>query len=375
MTGYDDWLSNAARARERDGLHRQLRPRDGEPVLDLAGNDYLGLARDPRVVAGAMEAADVWGAGATGSRLVSGTTELHMRLEAQLASFSEAEAALVFSSGYLANLAVLQALTDDRTLVVSDVGNHASLIDGCRLSRAAVTVAPHADPEAIDSILASRSQPRAIVVTDSVFSVDGDQAPIAELHQVCRRRDALLVVDEAHAFGVVGEGGRGAVAAHGLARASGIVRTITLSKALGGQGGAVLASRLVIDHLVNTARTFIFDTGVAPASVGAASAALAVLRETPTLPALVRRRARELAAGVGAAPPDAAVVPVPLGDPVAAVAAAHRCRAAGVAVGCFRPPAVPAGTSRLRLTARADLTDEDVTRAAGVVLAAVKARS
>ena len=372
MTSHDHWLAVAAEHRRRDGLQRTLQPRTATSALDLAGNDYLGLAHDPRVVAGAVEAAQTWGAGATGSRLVTGTTPLHAQLEDQLAEFSDVEACLVFSSGYAANLGVLQALTDDDTLVVSDTGNHASLIDGCRLSRGEVVVAPHADPDTVGRLLAGRGRSRAIVVTDAVFSVDGDLAPIADIYRVCREHDALLVVDEAHALGVVGDGGRGAVSAAGLAAKPDIIRTITLSKALGSQGGAVLATRAVVDHLVNTARTFIFDTGLAPACVGAAAAALDVLRIDPELSARVRRRARELAAGIGTVPPDAAVVSVVVGDATRAVAAAEVCRSQGVAVGCFRPPSVPAGTSRLRLTARADLTEDEVARAVTEVVAAIK---
>jgi len=365
-------LDTASANRRRDGLHRQLQARSTDGLLDLAGNDYLGLARDPRVVAGAVEALQRWGAGSTGSRLVSGTTALHSQFEGEIAEFMTAEAALVFSSGYAANLGVLQALTDEDTLVVSDAGNHASLIDGCRLSRGVVTVAPHGEPDAVERLLAARTQSRAVVVTDSVFSVDGGLAPIADLHRVCRSHDALLLVDEAHALGVVGAGGRGAVAAAGLGAEPGIVRTITLSKALGSQGGAVLSTRAVVDHLVNTARTFIFDTGLAPGCVGAASSALRVLRSEPDLSARVRRRARDLAAGIGTAPPDAAVVSAIVGEPGGAVAAAAHCRDHGVAVGCFRPPSVPQGSSRLRLTARADLTGEQLARAVTVVVAAIK---
>jgi 8-amino-7-oxononanoate synthase len=372
MTAHDRWLEAAAERRRRDGLQRSMQPRTRDALLDLAGNNYLGLARDPRVLAGAVEAVGTWGAGATGSRLVSGTTELHMQLEHSLAAFSGAATALVFSSGYAANLGVLQSLTDDDTLVVSDAGNHASLIDGCRLSRALVAVAPHSEPGAVERLLAARSQSRAVVVTDAVFSVDGDLAPIADLHRVCRAHDALLVVDEAHALGVVGAGGRGAVFADGLGNEPDIVRTITLSKALGSQGGAVLATQPIVDHLVNSARTFIFDTGLAPACVGAAAAALDVLRAEPERSDRVRRRARELATEIGAAPPDAAIVSVVIGDPARAVEAATRCRSQGVAVGCFRPPSVPVGTSRLRLAARADLTDDEVARAVAVVTAAVK---
>ena len=362
MTAYDEWLRAAAEGRDRDGLTRRLRPRTHDrDVIDVSGNDYLGLARDPRVVEAAIDAARTWGSGSTGSRLVSGTTELHTALEAELAAFVGAEAGLVFSSGYCANLAVLQALTDDDTLVVSDAGNHASLIDGCRLSRGVTTVVPHAEPAAVERALAQRTQRRALVVTDSVFSVDGDRAPIAELHDIARRYDALLVVDEAHALGVVD-----------LIDEPDIVHTVTLSKSLGSQGGAVLASRAIVDHLVNTGRTFIFDTGLAPACVGAARESLRILEKTPDLSNQVRRHARHLAAELGVTPPDAAIVSVVLGDPKRAYAAAEQCRDNGVAVGCFRPPSVPAGTSRLRLAARANLTGDELARITETVATAIK---
>jgi len=362
MTSYDEWLRAAGEGRDRDGLTRRLRPRPHDQhVIDVSGNDYLGLARDPRVVEAAIDAARTWGAGSTGSRLVSGSTELHAAFETELASYVGAEAGLVFSSGYCANLAVLQALTDADTLVVSDAGNHASLIDGCRLSRGVVTVVPHADPKAVERALAERTQPRALVVTDSVFSVDGDRAPIAELHAIARRYDALLVVDEAHALGVVD-----------LIDEPDIVHTVTLSKSLGSQGGAVLASRAIVDHLVNTGRTFIFDTGLAPACVGAARESLRILEKTPDLAERVRRNARHLAAELGVTPPDAAIVSVVLGDPKRTFAAAEQCRENGVAVGCFRPPSVPAGTSRLRIAARANLTDDELATVVETVAAAIK---
>lgn len=362
MTSYDDWLRDAAGARERDGLTRRLHPRDNNAALvDVSGNDYLGLSRDPRVIEAAADAAHTWGAGSTGSRLVSGTTQLHTALEAELAAFANAEAGLVFSSGYCANLAVLQALADADTLIVSDAGNHASLIDGCRLARAQTVVVPHTDPDVVARALSSRAQPRALVVTDAVFSVDGDRAPLAELHAVARAHDALLVVDEAHAFGVVD-----------LIAEPDVVHTVTLSKSLGSQGGAVLASRAVVEHIVNTGRTFIFDTGLAPACVGAARAALHIVRASPELSERVRRNARYLAAELGVTPPDAAIVSVVLGDPKRALAAAQRCRDGGVAVGCFRPPSVPEGTSRLRLAASADLTDDDLATVVETVRAAVK---
>jgi 8-amino-7-oxononanoate synthase len=345
-------------------LRRELRPRQlDDALIDLAGNDYLGLAPDPRVVDGAVRAVRTWGAGSTGSRLVTGTTALHAELEAELAAFCGAEGALVFSSGYAANLGVVTALAGRDTLVVSDAANHASIVDACRLSRARTVVVPHDDIAAVDAALAARPEARALVVTESVNSIDGGLSPLRALHAVCRARGALLVVDEAHGLGVVGPGGRGLLAEVGLAGADDVVATVTLSKALGSQGGAVLGPAAVVAHLVDSARSFIFDTGLAPASVGAALAALRVLRDEPDRPAAVLRVAAALADAAGVPAPPSAVVAVVLGEPEVAVAAAQRCADRGLRVGCFRPPSVPEGTSRLRLTARATLTDAELSRA------------
>ncbi|MEU3875839.1 8-amino-7-oxononanoate synthase [Streptomyces sp. NPDC029704] len=370
-----DWIDAHHERLAAAGLVRTLRPRPAESSLaDLAGNDYLGLTRHPEVTAAAAQAARHWGAGATGSRLVTGSTELHARLEEELAAFCGFEAALVLSSGYAANLAAVTALAGpaaDETLLVCDEANHASLIDGARLARARKAVVPHADPEAVRKALAAHGG-RAIAVTDSVFSVDGDAAPLPALAAACREHGAALLVDDAHGLGVLGDGGRGAVAAAGLAGAPGIVATVTLSKSLGSQGGAVLGPARVIAHLVSTARTFIFDTGLAPAAAGAALASLAVLRREPERARRVREVAAELhrrltAAGLQAVRPDAAVVSVRAPSPEAAVRWAADCRAAGLAVGCFRPPSVPDGVSRLRLTARADLSDRQVAAAAATI--------
>lgn len=369
-----EWLDDRAAERRAAGLRRGLRPRSAvEPVIDLASNDYLGLARDPRVVAAAVDAARTWGAGATGSRLVTGSTDLHSQLETELAAFCGSAAALVFSSGYTANLGAVSALAGPGSLIVSDAAVHASLVDACRLSRARVVITPHGDVTAVDAALRARSEPHALVITDSVGSVDGALAPLAQLHPVCRRRGAVLLADEAHALGVRGPGGRGLLAEYGLAGETDVVATVTLSKSLGSQGGAVLGSRAVIEHLVDAARSFIFDTALAPPAAGAALAALRVLRATPTLPARVRAAAADLAAAAGAAAPTSAVVSVILGAPQRAVAAAEMCARHGVRVGCFRPPSVPEGTSRLRLTAHAGLSDDDlaqVRRVFGEVLSA-----
>jgi 8-amino-7-oxononanoate synthase len=369
VTGAQDWLDHAAAGRRAAGLKRVLRPRPAlETVVDLASNDYLGLARDPRVVQGAVNAARIWGAGSTGSRLITGSTELHTQLEDELAAFCGVPAALVFSSGYTANLGAVTALSGSGGLVVSGAASHASLVDACRLSRARVVVTPHGDVCAVDAALASRTEQRALVVTNSVGSVTGDLAPLAELHGVCRRHGAILLADEAHALGVCGPGGRGLLAEHGLAGAPDVVATVTLSKSLGSQGGAVLASHEVVDHLVNTARSFIFDTGLAPPAAGAALAALQVLRGEPALPRRVLDAAAAIATAAGAAAPMSAMVSIILGEPQRAVDAAAECLRHGVRVGCLRPPSVPAGTSRLRLTAHAALTDPDLAQVAQVLV-------
>ncbi|GGY87323.1 8-amino-7-oxononanoate synthase [Streptomyces nitrosporeus] len=374
------WIDDEAGRRAAAGLVRSLRPRPAEPdLLDLASNDYLGLTRHPEVTAAAAEAALRWGAGATGSRLVTGSTTLHAELEDALAAFCGFEAALVFSSGYAANLAALTALGAPGGLIVSDAGNHASIVDGCRLSRAATAVVPHADPDAVRKALDGHTG-RALAVTDSVFSVDGDAAPLAGLAAACRESGAVLLVDDAHGLGVLGEGGRGALAAAGLAGAPDTVATLTLSKSLGSQGGAVLGPARVITHLVNTARTFIFDTGLAPAAAGAALGALRLLRREPERAGRAREAAAALyggltAAGLTAVRPDAAVVSVRAPSAEDAVRWAADCRTAGVAVGCFRPPSVPDGVSRLRLTARADLTDRQITVAVSTLVSAAPPRA
>uniref|UniRef100_UPI002685CE3F 8-amino-7-oxononanoate synthase n=1 Tax=Rhodococcus oryzae TaxID=2571143 RepID=UPI002685CE3F len=378
--GNDDalsWLDDVAQRRRDAGLRRELRPRTPAPAtIDLASNDYLGLVRHPEVIDGAMAALRRWGAGATGSRLVTGTTTEHELLERELAEFVGAESGLVFSSGYAANLGVVTALSGKGSLIVSDAGSHASLVDACRLSRARVQVSPRGDVDAVRDALATRTEERALVLTDSVFSADGDLAPVRALHRVCREYGAVLLVDEAHAIGVRGDGGRGLVHEVGLAGEPDLVITATLSKSLASQGGVVLGDARIRAHLIDAARAFIFDTGLAPAAVGAARAALGVLRREPERATAVLDRARDLAriaaavppVGTAAVPPvgtavgepESAVVSVVLGDAQRAFDAAQACRERGLHVGCFRPPSVPEGTSRLRLTARATITPDEL---------------
>jgi 8-amino-7-oxononanoate synthase len=375
VTGALNWLEDAAAARRAAGLRRKLRPRPVfESLIDLASNDYLGLARDPRVIRGAVDAAHAWGAGSTGSRLVTGSTELHAQLEAELAAFCGVAAALVFSSGYTANLGAVTALSGPGAVVVSDAASHASLVDACRLSRARVVITPHGDVAAVDIALAARSEPRALFVTDSVCSINGALAPLPELHQVCRKHGAILLADEAHGFGVRGPGGRGLLAECGLAGEPDVVATIPLSKSLGSQGGAVLSSRLVADHLIDSARSFIFDTGLTPPAAGAALAALRVLAAEPALPGRVLGAAASIATAADLPRPLSGIIPVIIGEPAQALDAAAKCLRHGLRVGCFRPPSVPTGTSRLRLTAHAALTEADlecVSRTLDVVLAKV----
>ncbi|OBK77955.1 8-amino-7-oxononanoate synthase [Mycobacterium sp. 1164985.4] len=371
------WLDDVERQRRAAGLRRSLRARP--PVgteLDLASNDYLGLSQHPAVIDGGVAALRTWGAGSTGSRLVTGNTELHEAFERALADFVGAESALVFSSGYTANLGAVVALSGAGSLLISDALTHASLVDACRLSRARVVVTPHRDVAAVETALSARTEERAVVLTDSVFSADGDLAPLHALHDVCRRHGALLIVDEAHGLGVRGVGGRGLLHEVGLAGAPDIVMTTTLSKALGSQGGVVLGPTAVRDHLIDAARPFIFDTGLAPAAVGAARAALDILIAEPWRAQAVIDRAAALAS-ICSVPerPESAVVSVILGDPDVAFGAALTCLDRGVRVGCFRPPTVPAGTSRLRLAARASLTDDEMLSASEVladVLATVR---
>jgi 8-amino-7-oxononanoate synthase len=350
-------------------------PADGLGLLDLAGNDYLGLARDSRVVAGAVAAIQRYGAGAGASRLVSGTLSIHAELEGELAAFTGFPSALVFSTGYHANLSAVAALADKDTLIVSDAHVHASLIDACRLARAAVTVTPHNDVAAVARALAGRDQPRALVLAETIYSVLGDAAPVAELAEAVAAADAVLIADEAHALGVAGPGGRGLLAAHGLAGRADVIATATLSKSLGAQGGLVLGAAAVREHLVNRARPFIYDTGLAPAAAGGALAALNVLRAEPELAETVRRNAAALADAAGVPVPAGAVLSVPMPGPREALDAVAAAAAAGLRIGCFRPPSTPDGISRLRLTAHAHHSAEDLALAAKVLRGLVPARS
>jgi 8-amino-7-oxononanoate synthase len=374
LTGWLDALERLAAGRAKAGLTRHLRPRSADDsVVDLAGNDYLGLAAHPAVIAASATALRAYGLGATGSRLVRGSTDAHSLLEAELATWMGSESALVFSSGYLANLAAVRALAATRELVVSDAYNHASLIDGCKISGTRTVVASHNDPSAVAAILDAHPDGSAVVVTESVFSVDGDLAPLADLHAVTSARGALLLVDDAHALGVLGPDGAGGVAAAGLAGRPDVVVTATLSKALGGAGGVVAGPSPVIRHLIDTARTFIYDTALPPAVVAGVHEALHLTTAADDRRARLTARGAQVItrlreAGHTVSPPAAGVLSVLAPGPEAAVAWAADCRDRGVAVGCFRPPSTPDGTSRLRLTLNAGVSDADFARALDVIV-------
>ncbi|MFQ4149279.1 aminotransferase class I/II-fold pyridoxal phosphate-dependent enzyme [Arthrobacter sp. LAPM80] len=370
-TAMDAWLRTRADVRARRGLLRRdsgLRP----GTIDLASNDYLGLAGDPRLAEAAAEAASKHGTGARASRVVCGTTGAHRDLESNLCLLTGQEAALTFSSGYTANLGAVAALGGPGTLMIYDAHVHASLLDGIRLSRSPSVSVGHKDLAGIRAALAGRTEPRAVVVLESIYSVLGDAADLAAAAALCSEFDALLMVDEAHGIGVAGAG-RGAVHAAGLAGAAHVAVTATLSKALGAQGGAVLGSALLREHLANTARTFIFDTALAPGSAAAAAEAARIVLAEPALAERLHANAASLARRCGIPAAAGAVQSIPVGSAELAATLAAELADAGVSVGCFRPPSVPDGVSRLRLTARADLGGAELEWAAGLVADAVAA--
>jgi 8-amino-7-oxononanoate synthase len=367
---------------ERLGLSRRLRlvsgPQgptillEGKPVLLLCSNNYLGLADNPRVREAAAEAAMRWGVGAGASRLVSGTMTIHGRLEERLAAFKGSESCLLFGSGYLANLGVIGALAGRGDTVFSDELNHASVVDGCRLSRAEVVVYRHRDLEHLEWSLRRREQRGgALIVTDSVFSMDGDVAPLAEIAELAGAYGALTLVDDAHAVGNLGPNGRGAVAEAGLEREIDVV-VGTLGKALGSYGAYACASSEIIRCLINTARPLIFSTAPPPPAIAAALAALELLRERPDRVERLHANARALRRGLAEqgfpiAESDMPIVPLIVGDERDAMRLCQEAITRGVFAQAIRPPTVPAGTSRLRLTAMASHTPTDLSKAARVL--------
>jgi 8-amino-7-oxononanoate synthase len=371
------WLAPELEDLRQHGLFRTLSEFDTAPepevvhqgrrYLLLASNNYLGLAADPRVVHAAAEAARRYGASTTASRLVSGSTPLHRELESELATLKGTEAALLFSSGYMANLGIIGTLIGPGDVIFCDRLNHASIIDAAFLSRARLAVYHHADPEHLASLLDNYAGRRRLIVTDSVFSMDGDLAPLADLCDLAERHGCMLMVDEAHATGVLGTRGAGAVELLGLRGRVPIIMG-TLSKALGSVGGFVAGSRRLIDYLRNRARTFIFDTAPAPSAVGAALAALRISRVDEPRREWLRRLTTVLREelermGYEVLPSDSAILAIMVGGNETALRLASALRDYGVWVPAIRPPAVPRGTARLRVAVMATHTEAHLERA------------
>jgi 8-amino-7-oxononanoate synthase len=372
-----DLEADLANIRSR-GLFRRLRTVDGpeaaevlidgRPAILLCSNNYLGLADHPEVIHAARDAAARFGAGSGSSRLISGNLRLHGELEAEIAAWKHAERAIVFSSGYHANLGILQALVGHGDLVLSDELNHASLIDGCRLSRAEVRVYRHGDLDALETAL--RSAPaarRKLVVTDSVFSMDGDRAPLAGICDLAERYGAAVMVDEAHAAGVLGPGGAGLVEELRLGERV-LVQMGTLGKALGSFGAYAAGPSSLVELLLNRARTFIFTTALPPPAVAAARAALAIVHREPERRERLSANARALHAGLGRAgyrlgALESPILPVIIGGAEQTMALCERLLERGVFAQGIRPPTVPEGTSRLRVTLMATHTDDHIERA------------
>ena len=382
--GPDAALGRELSALEAAGLRRACRECDGptgprarvggRDVLVLASNDYCDLARDPRVVRAAADAAARWGAGSGGARLTTGSQPPHAALERHVAAFKGTEDAILFGTGYMANAGAIAALCGPGDAILSDALNHASIIDGCRLSRASVSVYRHNDMDDLARALdAVRGSCRVLVVSDAVFSMDGDLLDLPRFLALCRARGAVSMIDEAHATGVLGATGRGLCEHFGCGRPD--VLMGTLSKALGSAGGFVAGSRVLVDFLRNKARSFVFSTSPPASAAAAADAALSALEAEPERAAAVRANAAffvgELAARGVEASTSSAIVPIPVGDETAAVRASERLLDEGVWIPAIRYPTVARGAARLRASAMSSHTREDLAFAAAAVARAL----
>jgi 8-amino-7-oxononanoate synthase len=359
-TRFGSWVQGQLDATRDAGQWRTLRTFDafgpvgrleGQRVVSFASNDYLGLSSHPQLIAAAHEALDRWGTGATASRLVVGSRPIHDELEQRVAAWKKTERALVFPSGFSANLGVLSALGGPDCHVVSDELNHASIIDGCRLSRARVSINRHNDAEHVETLLRDAGPMRSMVVADAVFSMDGDVAPVNDLADICARHGALLVLDEAHS--VLGPDIDELAALPGLE----LLRVATLSKGLGALGAAVCGSNAIIDLLINRARSFIFTTGLTPADTAAASAAVEIM--TSQVGQQLTDRLRTLANRMIVGHPSP-ILPLIIGAEADAIDAAKALLDRGLLVPAIRPPTVAPGTSRLRVALSAAHTDDQI---------------
>jgi len=367
-----DWIdAELDGLRQRDLLRELPAPFDlqratievaGQRLINFASNDYLGLAADPRLAAAAAEACRATGVGRGSSPLVCGRSTVHAELERRLAEFEHAEAALLFPSGFAANAGVVPALADRGDAIFADAKNHASLIDGCRLSRAETHVYRHNDVEHLAELLAAHAKNarRSLIVTDTLFSMDGDVAPLTEIAALARQYDAMLLVDEAHATGVFGLTGRGLAEAMGI-EYDGLIRIGTLSKALGAAGGFVVGPQSLISYLANRARSYVFSTAQPAATAAAAIVALDLVAAEPERGVQLLATAEDLrrrlrAAGWDTGDSASQIIPIHVGPAAETLALSGRLREAGFWVPAIRPPSVPAGESLLRLSLTASHT-------------------
>ncbi len=381
----ETWIADELAQLRRGGLERQLRETplpgarhdDASQPLNFASNDYLGLCRAPELVAAAQAAAARWGAGAAASRLVTGTLPIHTLLEERLAELKGYPAALLFGSGYMANAGIIPAIVGRHDWLVVDRLAHASILDAAIISRAELRRFQHNDPQHLAEILRRRpAGARCLIVTESVFSMDGDRAPLAEIAALAAQHDAMLMVDEAHATGVFGPGGAGLTAELKLESSVNIAMG-TLSKALGAYGGFCACSNDMRALLVNRARALIFSTAPPPAAAGAALAALDYLAAHPdagreVLARAASFRARLQAAGLNTGSSDSQIIPVIIGDNQRALEIAGALRQNGILAPAIRPPTVPAGTARIRFTVTLAHTPADLEQAAAIIIKIVK---
>lgn len=350
---------------------------EGHRVVLFCSNDYLGLSKDPRVIEAAARASMQYGAGSGASRYISGTFPIHTELEARLAHYKGSEAAVLFGSGYLANIGVIPAVVTREDTLLCDRSNHASLWDGCRLSKATVRPYPHGDPDAAERYLDRSNRPgRVIIVTDGVFSMDGDLAPLIRLSQIVSRRGGFLIVDEAHATGVVGPRGRGTFEHHGLPRIEHL-EIGTLGKALGAYGAYATGSKEKIDGLIQTSRSLIYSTALPPPAVAAALRALDIIIQEPERRERLWKNRDRLVSGLSSlglpiSRSDSPIIPVRIGSADETVSVTDTLLRHGIYAPAIRPPTVPEGTSRIRLTVSSEHTSEQIERLLGAMAVVIR---
>jgi len=340
---------------------------DGKDYLLLSSNSYLGLCNDDRLKQVARDAIEKYGVGSGGSRLTTGSYEIHQKLEEEIAAFKGAEAALLFNTGYMANVGAISGIADKSCVIFSDRLNHASIVDGCRLSKAEIVVYNHCDASDLARKVQGYSGRQALIVTDGLFSVDGDIAPLPAIVEIARKNNILLMVDDAHATGVLGPNGGGTADYFGL-RDQIDISMGTLSKALASEGGFIAGKRSLIDYLINTSRSFIFSTALSPATIAVARKALDIIRTEPQrrqtlLANTAWFRAELRKTGFDVAENEAPIISIVVGEPDLAVAFSNRLMERNIFVSAIRPPTVPAGTSRLRISIMATHTRKDLQQA------------